>query len=558
LAILGIWLLTAAWAGPVWGFEVVAEVDRREVHLNESLTLTVTVKSGRTGEVDVSSIEGFKVSPRGQSSQVMVTGGRVSEMVEHYYLLTPKKIGEYTIGPLAVTVRGETAMTEPLTVRVLPPAETGGAEVFIQAESTRGRPYAGETFTYHLKIFMAVEIGAAQLRPPDFGELTAKKLPDDRTYVTEMDGQRYNVTRVDYLVTPFKPGRVVIGPAELYFEVMTRSTRGMFQMAMPESRVVKSNPVTLTVRPKPEYDGDAPDSGLVGRFELTAEAARRDLTQGRSTTVTVKLSGVGGLQDAGDLPLSAPAGLKVYADEPEKDLRATEEGMAGTVTFSYAVVALEPGEYTLPAIQTAYFDPVEGQYRLLETRPIPIRVAPSAEAAASPAPSPPPPPQKEAVALRNGDILSIKTDADVLADRGGLSTGALAVLLAIPPLLLAAFLGGLRFSGRNAAPRRKMARQAEARLKEAAAAEDQKAGLALIRRALIDAVYARAGREGRNPTYDETEVILKTYANRAAAAQIIDLLKRLDAALYGRAELAESAWADLLHGARAAIRELHK
>jgi hypothetical protein len=130
---------------------VQATVDRNEMSLGDSFTLTVGVNSDESVESKdprAPDLQGFELLNSWQSSstsQRLVQTARgmefeVQRRKEYNYLLAPRKKGTYSVGAFEVIVDGKVYNTQPITLSV---GESGGApQGQAQGRNGRGRPGA--------------------------------------------------------------------------------------------------------------------------------------------------------------------------------------------------------------------------------------------------------------------------------------------------------------------------------------------------------------------------------------------------------------------------------
>ena len=153
LLTLGILLALSGLLSPAQAaVDVTAQVDRTVISPGESLQMQVKV-SGGSGEVDLSSIDDFKVRSLGTSSSVHFINGRMTKEVSYNYLLIPRDKGKLTIPPLTVTVEGQPYRTDPIAITVSdrPQSGTGGhsqgKDVWVEAQVSDTAPFAGQQIT---------------------------------------------------------------------------------------------------------------------------------------------------------------------------------------------------------------------------------------------------------------------------------------------------------------------------------------------------------------------------------------------------------------------------
>lgn len=130
--------LLAAFAAPAWAkVNVQAIVDRNEMSVGDSFTLTVAVSSDESVDINeprAPDMDGFELLNSWQSSstsQRLVNGSggmqfEVQRRKDFNYLLAPRKKGTYSVGAFEVVVEGKVYNTQPIILTV-GEAGTGGA-----------------------------------------------------------------------------------------------------------------------------------------------------------------------------------------------------------------------------------------------------------------------------------------------------------------------------------------------------------------------------------------------------------------------------------------------
>lgn len=573
---------------PAQAAEVSATVDKTIVESGESLTFTVSITGGK-GEVDVSGIRDFEVASRGTSSSYNIVNGNVSSKVEYLFTLIPLKQGRLLIPPLPVTVKGRTVYTEMIAIEVSnrpqPGAGSGtaseeAAEVFARLSVSDETPYLGEQITCRLSLYNAVSIANATVTSsPDFTGFSAEKLADNRNYSKIVNGRRFNVTDLVWVLTPESVGKHTIGPAAVSCDLVVRSRtprgRSLFDSFFNdpffgggqslEPRRLTAEPVVVTVRPLPEYNGTEPFSGLVGEFSIAAEIDQTDITEGDSVNMAVTISGRGNIKAASSPVVDLVDAFKVYEDAPVEEIAASEAGVSGRKRFPAALVALKPGDYTLGPFSLTYFDVNRKSYITISTAPVTVTVKKSEKSqtvdlsgdrdtAGGLSPSV----RKQAVEFTGHDIFPVKEDLSALEHQEPLPLTIFALLVGGPFVLygLAALL--------MARVRRKiddstlMARKARTLLKAAAggraSVEDR---LDLLFKAVVYAVYARAGRKGESLTYREARQLLKEKGcEEALADKSCRLLEEIEQARYGGRTVDPAFFKEKLTSAGTLIRRI--
>jgi hypothetical protein len=573
LVFVAFFAFLALCAASVHAAEIQAVVDRTRIGPGESLELTVTVK-GEEGTVDISSIRDFKVMSGGTSTSVQIVNGRMSREVNYTYTLIPLKEGRLVIPPLPVVTDKSTQKTAEIVVTVSPKTQekTGSQDVFAEGTVSNSNPYEGEPIVYTFKLFNAVQIANAQFQKPEFSGFTAKEVENSRkTYRTVMNGREYGVTELTVLLVPLGAGPKTIDPAILECDLVRRQTTrrspfGMlddpfFGQNRLERRVIRTEPLSVTVKPLPTFDGKGQFSGLVGAFQIQSQVDKTTLDVGESATLSVTVSGVGNIMDASAPEITIPDAFKTYKDAPLEKIQPGVDGYSGEKIFRTALVPLKEGQYTLEPIALNYFDVTRGRYQTRLTAPVSISVNPSREKdkiEVFASPDSEAKPLKKNVEFTGRDILPLKEDMNALETQKAMTTAWFWALLLAPALLCLGVKVVLMQTAKKDDPSSLMAQRAEQALKDACkpgiSAEEF---LTCLSRSVISILLSRAGIKGESLTYAEAETILKSggFSEDAAKSATI-LLEKIDSARFSGQGIDAKSRETLLAETRELVRKI--
>ncbi len=424
--------------------DVQAVVNRTQITPEQTIELQVIVDGGKA-DVDVSVIEDFQILSKGRSSSRSYVNGSFSHKEIYSYLLSPLRSGNLSIPAIAVTQKGKTVFTKPISIKA--DAVLGASfsdQFFARASVSRATPFVGEAFVYTLSLFCASPLAhsmiQARLQPPSFEGFSVTELEDKRQTENEViNGISFQVTKVFYLLESSSEGVHEIEPARVIARIPEQragTSRGhgnldpfadldhflnpgssFFSMDRTRPVHIASAPVSVRVTPLPPYDGEGKFSGLIGHFDLDASIDKKQLAVGDSATLTFILSGRGNIMDAGKPQEGLPEKdwFTIYDDTPEEDIHISEKGYEGKKTFPHAIVALQPGETRIPGVSLVYFDVEKEKYIHLHGPSFEVVVKePKGEKKAAGANKKTA--QKDAAASGNADIAQEK---DILPGKAG-------------------------------------------------------------------------------------------------------------------------------------------
>ncbi|MFC1811614.1 BatD family protein [Thermodesulfobacteriota bacterium] len=553
--------------------KIQASVDRTRITAGESLQLTVTV-SGKDADVDISPIKDFQVISKGSSSSVRMVNTQISREVGYNYILIPLKEGRLKIPPLTVKADGKTHQTREIVIQVSKQAqgELDTQDVFVKAHISEQHPYEGQQIVYTFALYNAVQLSKnARFQEPDFAGFNPKKVEDEKTYTTILSGRQYSVVELRYVLVPLKEGNATIGPAVLRCDIVRaqkRRRRSLFDDpffggARLEPRIFKTDPIAVNIKPLPAYTGDIQFSGLVGRVEVQAKLDKTELTVGDSTTLSITVQGTGNIMDAEEPAVNVPEAFKVYKDNPEERIQLEATGYSGEKVFRLALVATKAGIYALEPIQIVYFDVSKNRYADLSTPPFQVRIYPSVEkddiqVYASPKDEQPPEFKKKKVEFTGRDILPLKEELDALESQRPMSLPRFIIFLLVPVFFYMAVVVVFMFILKQEDLRSIMAERADRLLKKATHIEvSADEFLSCLHKAVISAVFSKAGVKGESLTYAEAEEILRSsgYADETAK-QAAQLLEKIESTKYSGLMISSDSKEELLSETKQLFRSL--
>ena len=347
--------------------ELIAEVDRSRISMEDSVTLTLRATDDEDVEaVDLSALEAdFVIGRASRNTQLSIVNGRRELVSELIIPLFPRHAGSLQIPSLIANGR----ITQPINIRV-EAGRTGidsATEVFVEVEVDRETAYVQAQVLYRFTLYRAVNLDDLRLTPLEHPDLVVQEL-DTQSFQRNIDGRTFQVTQVSYALFPQKSGPMTL-PA-LTFTARARSSRqGLLSLGNPGKPLRRRTAeIELNVRPIPSAFPDAP---WLPAASLTIEehwSTTPDLlTLGESSTRTLTITATG--LDGKQLPeiiLEQPAGIKLYPDQAQSEIITGNNGLTGLGITSAALLVTAPGKYELPAIRIPWWDTGTNSLRYAE------------------------------------------------------------------------------------------------------------------------------------------------------------------------------------------------
>ncbi|MBN2161494.1 MAG: protein BatD [Pontiellaceae bacterium] len=389
-------LLSLLLAGTAFAADVKVTIEPNLISLLDRAVLKVEFIDTKGESVDIPSVEGLKIEHMGSDRQYRMIQGKTTSSITHKYLITPSKVGTFSIGPIIAKYKGgEKKLTAQL--KVIKPEDDEEAQqisemMFSSVETDRTSPYVHEPFTLKLKVYVRDGIqldGRFGLQ----GGIPESGLDGEPSWDIvnqnreERDRKIYTVYTLTSTIKTLTAGTFSFRPEIQLNVVVPRQQRRPFGMDDPffgdlfgrqETRpvILDCNRLDIQVQPIPE-DG-RPDSftGGVGILDFQVSAGPTRLKAGEPVTVKMRITGEGNLEKIMPPEVKSIEGLKCY------DVRTVSTDNPQEVCFEQVVIPGSDDIKELPEIAFSYFNTQTADFRTIRRGPFPLNVEPSARASA--------------------------------------------------------------------------------------------------------------------------------------------------------------------------------
>jgi oxygen tolerance protein BatD len=393
---------------------VTQEADRTETGTEDVFVLTVRASDVPSGSslqlADMPTVETIGTS-RGTETSIRVdaNGPRVQQVSTLRVRMRAQKPGKLVLPPAELHTSNGVFRSQPVTLTVKPghvaeppggrspkpdmfgtspfgedednpfdafrrrQQATGERELFLRGELDKKEVYQGEQATLSLWIYARVDLSRVDaVTMPKLDGFWTEDVDTPKELTSEtrtVDGVPYRA----YLLRRLALFPVKSGPREIG-SVEADITTGFLFAGRREHRA--SQPLTLKVKPLPPGAPAGFQPSAVGTWSLTTELTSSKTELGAPVTLRVTVDGRGNVKDL-VLPRPAlPAALKLY-EPTTNDKTSTVRGrIQGRRTQEFLVLPQQTGNFEIPAMELAYFDPDTGRYEKSRTSPLTLAVAP--------------------------------------------------------------------------------------------------------------------------------------------------------------------------------------
>ncbi|HDP35439.1 MAG TPA: protein BatD [Candidatus Hydrogenedentes bacterium] len=429
---------------------VSADVSSRRVTVNEVFTIIIGANGSDVKEPDMSGVAeaGIVVgAPSHQSQTSIRTIQGKTTMMQSRTWRFPASIaneGTYTIPRIPVVVDGREYLTQPMTVEVTrtvemgarPPHDTAELTIddlaFVRAIVSKSNVYQGEPILLKLRFYtldqyyVNVETPRAWPFPETEGFYLGVQWQQNVT--EQYAGRNYRITEINQALYPAMPGELTIGAWQWQGGVRWYDARRRPQTA---ARMFATEPVRITVSPLPPRPANF--TGAVGLFRMNVQLPEKQWTQGTPVRLSVTILGEGNPNTIGAPTM--PEMPWAHISDPEVETHQQENSMEVTKSFSYLITPLDAGEQVVPPVEFTYFSPIHKDYKTERFREIPVVVQPAADNNTFVAIGGSAEEQRRRIAVFDGDMLPIITDAQALAVNMQWKTARLSTFALVSPLM---------------------------------------------------------------------------------------------------------------------------
>jgi len=348
------------------------------------------------------------------ASSIRSINGRTSMTITntYSYILQTNREGTFDIPAASVTVDGKVYQSNKLSVQVQPGgtpsqqqgqgsatgnpptagnngAQTDAKDVFLKAYVSDASPYQGEGSIVTYKLFTRVPIAQISIsKLSSFQGFWSQNMLKDNErfpqYNQTIDGEQYVVAEIRKIALyPLKSGKLQIDPlevecvAQVKRQTRQRSGDPFFDDFFNNSffsnsyatveKSLKSNPLTIQVKPLPQENKPADFGGAVGSFTFRSEIDQTTIKANEPVTLKFIISGTGNIQLIEQMNITFPPDFETYDPKVVSDYKTTATGVTGMQSFEYLIIPRKPGNFTIKPVTFSYFDLIKKRYVTLSS-----------------------------------------------------------------------------------------------------------------------------------------------------------------------------------------------
>jgi hypothetical protein len=344
-----------------------------------------------------------------QSSSIQIINGKTTQSVSYSYtfILRAKEEGTFTIRPASIKVDGKVYESNELSIQVVkgqapqsqsgsagtqqqpqaaPPGNISKEDLFVKVELDKLNVVRGQQIIATVKIYVAPTVPITQfddVKLPSYAGFWTQdiEIPNQISFAREVYNNKIYQVGVlkKTILFPQQTGKISIGSFEITCLVRQRvggQSRSFFDDFFDNYRNIQakvvSEPVSINVKELPSKP--AGFYGGVGKLDFSASIDKTQFRSNEAATLKINITGSGNLRLIEAPKVEFPADFEVYDPKTNERLNATNNGLSGSKTFEYLFIPRFEGDYTIPPIKFASFDPATGSYKHQQSQEFNLQV----------------------------------------------------------------------------------------------------------------------------------------------------------------------------------------
>lgn len=277
------------------------------------------------------------------------------------------------------------------------PTEKIKKNLFIKLDVSKKHCFVGEPITASYKLYTRLRSESSITDAPSFNGFSVSDLDvNNNASIEKYNGRQYNVYVLRKVqLYPLQPGNFTLDPlvannkvtfikaayagtqqGDMFFDML----ENFADAASPENAVVdetvtlKSEPVTIKVKPLPAQNIPKEYKGAVGNFTIQAKLEKNNFTTDDAGILRVVIGGQGNIQLINSPKINWPENIEGFEAKVTDNIDKSSVPMKGSKTFTFPFTVTKAGKYTIDSISFSYFDPASSSYKVIKTAPLQVQV----------------------------------------------------------------------------------------------------------------------------------------------------------------------------------------
>jgi len=270
--------------------------------------------------------------------------------------------------------------------------------LFLKLTIDKSTCFVGEPLVATFKLYSRLQSRSNIIKNPGFYGFSVYDMVNvnDQSQTEEkLNGHLFDVhTILKVQLYPLQSGIFTIDPMELANEVeFSRSvvnkrteqevTENMYGVKPDDDKNknaevykvnIRTNPVTVKVRPLPVKNAADTFAGAVGNFSIKAFFEKDSVSKNEEDSLIITISGVGNFQRVGSPLVNWPKDIEFFEPSIKDTLNKQQVPLTGERRFRYIFLSNKPGQYTIPPISFSFFDLRTKSYKTVLSKALTVFV----------------------------------------------------------------------------------------------------------------------------------------------------------------------------------------
>jgi len=270
--------------------------------------------------------------------------------------------------------------------------------LFLKLSIDKSTCFVGEPLVATFKLYSRLQSKSNIIKNPGFYGFSVYDMVNvnDHSQAEEkLNGNWFDVhTVLKVQLYPLQSGIFTIDPMELANEIeFSRSivnkkteqevTENMYGIKADNDKNknaevykvnIKTNPVTVKVRPLPFKNVADTFAGAVGNFSITASLEKDSISRNEEDSLIITISGAGNFQRVGSPIIAWPKDLEFFQPSITDTLNKQQVPLTGERRFRYIFLGNRAGRYTIPPVSFSFFNLNTKSYKTVLSKALTVFV----------------------------------------------------------------------------------------------------------------------------------------------------------------------------------------
>jgi len=270
--------------------------------------------------------------------------------------------------------------------------------LFLKLSIDKSTCFVGEPLVATFKLYSRLQSKSNIIKNPGFYGFSVYDMVnvnDQAQSEERLNGHWFDVhTILKVQLYPLQSGDFTIDPMELANEVeFSRSivnkkteqqvTENMYGVKEDDEGNknaevykinIKTDPLSVKVRPLPSKNAADTFAGAVGNFTIKAVLEKDSVSKNEEDSLIITISGAGNFQRVGSPVINWPKDIEFFEPAVRDTLNRKQVPLTGERRFRYIFLSNKPGQYRIPPVSFSFFDLKTKSYKTILSKSLTVFV----------------------------------------------------------------------------------------------------------------------------------------------------------------------------------------